>query len=433
MTTTATRRPATLPLSLSEPAVTVNRFPSPPPVPMPPFTFPLADSSTSQLAELDNKHFSFVNGDVQPRPSGSRSSSRKSSISGTWEEESLATPKMHTRVSSRIIVPAITLSKFSPDRSETRVRTHEADSTSLCAVSLVAPPQAPTAYPILKSYSIDNPFLPKETSGRPAFPSRPSLLNFATFSPSKRLRRKTSRRMSDEEEAGETVNELSLPRVQKPKRSFSLPSSINTALDWALSTSTSAPSSPTKQYAKSVAELEKIKSQAPDSGFSLPQILPTSTSSLFSPPPSSNGVFSFTNLPSREKKAVPTYTARRRANKSPLVILLFPLLVVALHIYFSFVDVRFMHLGHDLVFGSPMAHRHTYAEGLHLDMHDAWDQFEEKISFAKRESAVVPAHETDASDEAELNDPESSTENDSDVIAFLRSMQEAADRSVTSS
>ncbi|KAH8083634.1 hypothetical protein HD553DRAFT_49537 [Filobasidium floriforme] len=405
MTTTATRRPATLPLSLSEPAVTVNRFPSPPPVPMPPFTFPLADSSTSQLAELDSKHFSFVNGDALPRPSGSRSSSRKSSISGAWEEESLATPKMHMRVSSRIIVPAITLT----------------------------PPQAPTAYPILKSYSIDNPFLPKETSGRPAFPSRPSLLNFATFSPSKRLRRKTSRRMSDEEEAGETVNELSLPRVQKPKRSFSLPSSINTALDWALSTSTSAPSSPTKQYAKSVAELEKIKSQAPDSGFSLPQILPTSTSSLFSPPPSSNGVFSFNNLPSREKKAVPAYTARRRANKSPLVILLFPLLVVALHIYFSFVDVRFMHLGHDLVFGSPMAHRHTYAEGLHLDMHDAWDQFEEKISFAKRESAVVPAHENDASDEPELDDPESSTDNDSDVIAFLRSMQEAADRSVASS
>ena len=232
--------------------------------------------------------------------------------------------------------------------------------------------------------------------------------------------------MSDEEEAEENVDGLNVPRVPKPKRSFSLPSSINTALDWALSTSTSAPTSPTKHYAKSVAELEKLKSQSQTSegGFNLPQILPSGSSALFSPPPSSNGMFSFAILPSREKKPATPYSSRRRPSKSPLLILLFPVLVVALHIYFSFVDVRFMHLGHDLVFGSPLAHRHTYAEGLHLDMHDAWDQFEEKISFKKRAAVSEAVLEGDPEhverDQADRED---------DVVAFLREMQEAADRS----
>lgn len=82
-----------------------------------------------------------------------------------------------------------------------------------------------------------------------------------------------------------------------------------------------------------------------------------------------------------------------------------------------------MHLGHDLVFGSPLAHRHTYAEGLHLDMHDAWDQFEEKLSFRKRGVAV----DGDQQHDQELADPEQ-VEAEDDVVAFLRGMQEAADR-----
>jgi len=112
-TTTMTRRPAPLPLSLSEPAVPVNRFPSPPPVPMPPFSFPLAESNVSQLAMLDNKHFSLISENDQS-PTSSASSSRKSSIVELEGEEATVTPKKHARADSRIIVPAITLSESIP-------------------------------------------------------------------------------------------------------------------------------------------------------------------------------------------------------------------------------------------------------------------------------------------------------------------------------
>jgi hypothetical protein len=301
--------------------------------------------------------------------------------------------------------------------------------------AFVAPPHGPQSLPILRSYAIDNPFLTSDNTHRPPFVERPSLLSFASFSPSKRIRKQAhrSRRRSDEEEQGGheangSIGQTFVARSQTPKRSFSMPTSINTALDWARSGSSSTPNSPTRSYATSPAEVEKLQDR-PSEGFSLAQLLSGNSSSLFSPPPSASGAFSFTNLPARDRKVFqPKFTARRRASKSPLLILLFPILVVALHVYFSFVDARFMHLGHDLVFGSPLAHHHSYGEGVHLDMHDAWEQFEEKISlskrrFAKREVATASSEVGLEGDqqhvimEDEQNDP----------VAFLRDMQAAAE------
>jgi hypothetical protein len=222
-------------------------------------------------------------------------------------------------------------------------------------------------------------------------------------------------------------------RMQTPKRSFSMPTAINTALDWARSGTISTPNSPTKNYAASPAEVEKLQDR-PSEAFSFAQLLSGNSSSLFSPPPSASGAFSFANLPARDRKASPPkFTARRRANKSPLLILFFPILVVALHIYFSFVDARFMHLGHDLIFGSPLTHHHGYGEGVHLDMHDAWEQFEEKISLSKRK---FPKRGP-ATASAELGfegDLEHITiaEEQNDPVAFLRDMQAAADRNMAS-
>lgn len=123
-TKTTAQRPAPPLASLSEPTVSINRFPSPPPVPMPPFTFPLSEMVASQLSMLDDKHFSFLNGQEYSSPSSSRSSSRKSSTAGLEGGDLAMTPKKHVRVDSRIVVPAITLSKSEYRMQRQRRRTY---------------------------------------------------------------------------------------------------------------------------------------------------------------------------------------------------------------------------------------------------------------------------------------------------------------------
>jgi len=76
-----------------------------------------------------------------------------------------------------------------------------------------------------------------------------------------------------------------------------------------------------------------------------------------------------------------------------------------------------------------MTHHHGYGEGVHLDMHDAWQQFEEKITLSKRK---LPKRGT-ATASAEVGaegDLEHVTIGDeqNDPVAFLRDMQAAADR-----
>jgi len=89
-----------------------------------------------------------------------------------------------------------------------------------------------------------------------------------------------------------------------------------------------------------------------------------------------------------------------------------------------------MHLGHDLIFGSPSTQHHGYGEGVHLDMHDAWEQFEERISlskrkFPKRDNAMAS---TGLGSDGDLEHATIGDEQN-DPVAFLRDMQAAADRS----
>lgn len=94
----------TLPIVHPNSYFPINRFPSPPPVPMPPFQFPLADGSAS---DTDLPCIS-VNSDSNSSASSSRTSSRKNSIDGMRIDP--FTP-VHKRMQSRIVVPAITLSE----------------------------------------------------------------------------------------------------------------------------------------------------------------------------------------------------------------------------------------------------------------------------------------------------------------------------------
>jgi hypothetical protein len=248
------------------------------------------------------------------------------------------------------------------------------------------------------------------------------------------------------------MDEENLTRGDKPRRSFSLPSSINTALDWALSSNGngtgSAPSSPTskKGFAFSTAEKEKRLEleRTTERGYSLPLI--TSTG-LFSPPASvtgfPSGLSALTHLPTRSK--TPYVPRRRTTNRSPLIILLFPLFIITLHIYFSFVDERFMKTGRDFVFGSPLAHRHKYTSEVNLDMHDVWLKFEEKMSSSihGREDGSDPEGKGNKSGEEkkalkrdpkrrffkqrdEWEEEKAGMDQGNDVVAFLKGIQDAA-------
>jgi hypothetical protein len=91
-------------LSLAQ-ADSLNRFPSPPPIAMPSFNFPIVEDKAGHKSPLP----------VTAKPSessasSSRTSSRQNSMSGSRED----TFSLGKRVKeqSRIIVPAITLSQF---------------------------------------------------------------------------------------------------------------------------------------------------------------------------------------------------------------------------------------------------------------------------------------------------------------------------------
>lgn len=307
------------------------------------------------------------------------------------------------------------------------MRTIPLTNVSLWMPFCSAPPQGTESFHVLRPCVIDNPF--HGNSSRRSLSSLPfrrpsALLGFSPFSSIKR-----SNSEHDLANWGRKSNSDNLAvERSKQHRSFSLPNSINSAIDWALlatiSKLDSTSSTSLEDYPVAKRSKKEVRRLV---GLEMP-LLPTSTS-LFSPPSSATSS-NFPKLTSRR-----SWSRQKASSKLPFLILLFPLLIGALHVYFSFVGVQFMKTGNDLVFGSPMAHKLKYTEDVKLDMHEVWARYERTSTKNHRAASQTDAIKLQKKavtrsrnvrylkfkhDEDQVVD--STDEND--VVAFLQSIQD---------